>query len=423
MSSTRQGIADCCRRHSLLFLSKPPEMTDDPRPLILHVIHHLYIGGMENGLVNLVNRLPESRFRHVIACVEDYSDFRQRLSRDDVEVIALQRSRVGVWRMRRAIFGHCRRLRPAVVHTRNLSGLDALLPARLAGVAHCVHGEHGWDVSDLNGDHWKPALLRRLHSPLIGRYVTVSKDLERYLVDRVGIAPARITQIYNGADVERFAPAGKKPIGLLPEGFLDDGRVIVGTVGRFQSVKDHASLVRAFSELLRTRAELASRVRLAIVGGGPLLDETRALVKELGVEAYAWLPGAVDDIPSVLQTFDVFVLPSLAEGVSNTILEAMATGLPTIATAVGGNVEIVEDGKTGRLFEPRDVKSLATLIANYVADAQLRGAHSRAARHAAVERFGLDAMVDQYHTLYASLCYGDRQSTPEGITRASRSVS
>jgi sugar transferase (PEP-CTERM/EpsH1 system associated) len=309
------------------------------------------------------------------------------------------------------------------VHTRNLSGLDALFPARLAGVARCVHGEHGWDVSDLAGDHWKPALLRRLHSPLVDRYVTVSKDLERYLVNRVGISPPRITQIYNGVDTERFVLAKKKPSGLLPEGFLDDGRVVVGTVGRIQPVKDHATLVRAFAELLRTRPELASRVRLAIVGGGPLLDETRALVKELGVEPYAWLPGAVDDIPSVIQTFDVFVLPSLAEGVSNTILEAMATGLPTIATAVGGNVEIVEDGKTGRLFKPRDVKSLATLIAGYVADSQLRGTHSRAARLAAVERFGLDAMVDQYHALYAALCYGDRQSTPEGVTRASRSVS
>ena len=142
-------------------------MSEDPRPLILHVIHHLYMGGMENGLVNLLNRMPDSRFRHAIACVEDYSDFRRRLRRMDVDVIALHRSRVGVWEIRRAIFNHCRRLRPAVVHTRNLSGLDALLPARLAGVPRCIHGEHGWDVNDLHGDHWKPVLLRRLHSPLI----------------------------------------------------------------------------------------------------------------------------------------------------------------------------------------------------------------------------------------------------------------
>ena len=168
-------------------------MSEERRPLILHVIHHLYIGGMENGLVNLVNRLPESRFRHAIACVDDYSDFRSRISRGDVDVIALNRSKIGVWRMRRAAFELCGRLRPAVVHTRNLSGLDALLPVRLAGVRHCVHGEHGWDMSDLHGDHWKPALLRRVHRPLVDRYVTVSKHLARYLAERVGVPSERIT--------------------------------------------------------------------------------------------------------------------------------------------------------------------------------------------------------------------------------------
>jgi sugar transferase (PEP-CTERM/EpsH1 system associated) len=384
-------------------------MSEDARPLILHVIHHLYIGGMENGLVNLLNGLPESHFRHAIACVEDYSDFRTRLRRDDVDVIALNRSRVGVWQMRRAIFQHCRRLRPAVVHTRNLSGLDALLPARLAGVAQCVHGEHGWDVSDLGGDHWKPALLRRLHTPLVDRYVTVSKHLERYLVTRIGISPTRISQVYNGVDTERFAPAVTKPAGVLPEGFLGDGRIVVGTVGRLQSVKDQASLVRAFAAFLQTRPEWTSRASLAIVGGGPLLDDLRTLVKDLGIQQRVWLPGAVDDIPQTLQTFDIFVLPSLAEGISNTILEAMATGLPIVATAVGGNVEIVEDGKTGRLFAPRDVESLSGLIANYVGDPQLRDAHARAARRVAIERFGLDTMVDQYHAIYAPLCYGDRE--------------
>jgi sugar transferase (PEP-CTERM/EpsH1 system associated) len=385
----------------------------EQRPLILHVIHHLHMGGMENGLVNLVNRLPESRFRHAIACVDDYSDFHKRLRRRDVEVIALNRSRVGVGPMRRAIFNYCRRLRPALVHSRNLSGLDALLPARLAGVSRCIHGEHGWDVGDLEGRHWKPALLRRLHSPLIDRYVAVSKDIERYLTRRVGISPARITQIYNGVDTERFAPAATKPTSVVPGGLLDDGRFVIGTIGRIQAVKDQATLMRAFAKLLRTRPELALRLRLAIVGDGPLLADLRALVKELAIEGYVWLPGAVDDVPNVLQTFDVFVLPSLAEGISNTILEAMATGLPIIATAVGGNVELVDDGKSGRLFQPRDIATLVRLLANYVDDVQLRAAHARTARRAAVERFGLDDMVNRYCSLYDALCYSAHVDRPQ----------
>lgn len=386
-------------------------MSEERRPLILHVIHHLYIGGMENGLVNLVNRLPESRFRHAIACVDDYSDFRSRISRGDVEVIALNRSKIGVWRMRRAAFELCGRLRPAVVHTRNLSGLDALLPVRLAGVRHCVHGEHGWDMSDLHGDHWKPALLRRVHRPLIDRYVTVSKHLARYLAERIGVPSERITWIPNGVDTERFRPRAMNDARALPRGFADEDSIVVGTVGRIQAVKDQASLVRAFVEAGRRHPTLARRLRLAIVGDGPLLGELRALTKQCGIEALTWLPGAIQDVSSVLRAFDIFILPSLAEGISNTILEAMASGLPVLATAVGGNVEIVEDGRTGRLFAARDIPSLARLIAEYATDESLRAPHAHAARQAAIERFGIDRMVEQYGAIYESMCYDGTAAT------------
>ncbi|HEY3181004.1 MAG TPA: TIGR03088 family PEP-CTERM/XrtA system glycosyltransferase [Casimicrobiaceae bacterium] len=388
---------------------QPTPVMQDAPPLVLHVIHHLAMGGLENGLINLIDALPSSEFRHAVVCIEDYSDFRQRMKHQHVEVVALHRSRVGIWRVRRQIYQLCQRLRPAVLHTRNLSGLDALFPARLAGVAQCVHGEHGWDVGDLTGDHWKPALLRRLHSPLIDRYVTVSKDLERYLVNRVGVSAARISQIYNGVDTERFVPAAKKPTGVLPGGFADDGRIVIGTVGRIQSVKDQATLVRAFAELINTQPHLRERVRLAIVGDGPLLADLRALISALALESLAWLPGATADVPRILQTFDMFVLPSLAEGVSNTILEAMATGLPILASAVGGNVEIVEDGATGRLFQPGDVEALTRFMAAYLGNPQLRDTHGRASRRAAVERFGLDAMVAQYRAVYTALVDSHRE--------------
>ena len=156
------------------------------------------MGGMENNLVNLINRMPASSFRHAIACVEDFTDFRSRLVKPDVEVFALHRSRIGVQRLRLELFRLCRRLRPRIVHSRNRSGLDVLLPARLAGVRYRVHGEHGWDVGDLLGESRKLLLLRRLHAPLVSRYITVSKDLERYLTRRVGVAAGRVTQIYNG---------------------------------------------------------------------------------------------------------------------------------------------------------------------------------------------------------------------------------
>jgi sugar transferase (PEP-CTERM/EpsH1 system associated) len=372
-------------------------------PLVLHVIHHLVVGGMENGLVNLINRMPPQRLRHMIVCVEDHSDFSQRIQRPDVEVLAMHRSRIGIWSLRRRLLALCRRVAPTIVHTRGPSGLDALLPARLAGVRHTVHGEHGWDVADLHGKSWKPVLLRRLHAPLVSRYVTVSKDLQRYLVERVGIAERRITQIYNGVDTDQFHPGSGGREGLFPPGFANPEAIVVGTVGRIQPVKDQATLLRAFAELLRQQPEFAPRLRLVMVGDGPLMRDLRDLAATLRVAEKVWMPGAVSNVAELMRGMDLFVLPSLNEGISNTILEAMASGLPVIATAVGGNVELIDEGRTGRLFAPQDVPALTRLLADYVVDAQLRRQHAQAARETAVERFGLAAMVSSYLALYERL--------------------
>jgi sugar transferase (PEP-CTERM/EpsH1 system associated) len=265
-------------------------MTPPEPPLVLHVIHHLTTGGLENGLVNLINTMPRTAFRHAIACIEDYSSFRDRLADPSVEVVALHRSRIGVWRMRRELFRLVRRLKPAIVHTRNLSGLDAQLPARAAGVRRIVHGEHGWDVDDIHGTGRRHALLRRLHAPLVDRYITVSKDLERHLVQRIGIAPARITQIYK-ASTPRFARSDPRTRASLPAGFAPEGTFVVGSVGRVQPVKDHATLLRAFAALSADAPALAAQARLVIVGDGPSLAALRALAATLSIEAATWFAG------------------------------------------------------------------------------------------------------------------------------------
>ncbi|HRD86742.1 MAG: TIGR03088 family PEP-CTERM/XrtA system glycosyltransferase [Candidatus Accumulibacter sp.] len=385
-------------------------MKPETRPLILHVIHHLATGGLENGLVNLINHLPENRFRHAVACVEDFSDFRCRLTRSDTPVFALNRSRTGVWRLRRELFRLCRQLQPTIVHSRNQSGLDALLPAKLAGVPCCIHGEHGWDVDDLAGRRVKPVLLRRLHAPLVDRYITVSAELRNYLVERVGISSRRVTQIINGVDTVRYAPATHaERWQSLPAGFAVPGSVLIGTVGRLQAVKDQATLLRAFARVSRDGDAAASRARLVIVGDGPLRESLRRLAAELGVSSLTWFPGAVSNVSELLQAFDLFVLPSLAEGISNTLLEAMATGLPLLATQTGGNVELVANELSGHLFQPRDVAGLSDLLRLYLADPRLRQQHGSAAREIAVARFSLATMLANYQSVYEEFCDRHRQ--------------
>jgi sugar transferase (PEP-CTERM/EpsH1 system associated) len=273
----------------------------------------------------------------------------------------------------------------------------------LAGVPRRVHSEHGFDVDNLKGENWKPALLRRLHSPLVNRYVTVSKDLKRILIEHIGIGAGRITQIYNGVDTERFTPQATGKLADLPPAFQSDGLFVIGTVGRLQQVKDQASLLRAFAALLQMHPEWRSRLRLLIVGDGPLMSELRQLAVSLRIDDLSWFPGALNEVPAALGMMDVFSLPSLNEGISNTLLEAMASGLPAIVTEVGGNVELVEDGVCGRFFSPGDVTQLSAILNDYVADPALRQSHSQAARQIAEQRYSLSAMVEAYAAIYETL--------------------
>ena len=384
-------------------MSESKMKTESP-PLVLHVIHHLVIGGMENGLINLINHMPASKYRHAIICVEDYSDFRHRITRPGVEVIALHRSQIGVWKLRQQIYHLCRKLQPTIVHSRNQSGLDALLPARLAGVAHCFHGEHGWDVDDIEGTNWKPMILRRLHSPLVKRYITVSEHLKQSLINHVGISADRISQIYNGVDTDRFQPAIQKPLHLLPTHFQDNNLILIGSVGRIQAIKDQATLLHAFAMLIVKQPNLARRVRLMIVGSGPLLADLRALATSLKITELTWFPGASNKVPEILQTLDIFVLPSLMEGISNTILEAMATGIPVLATRVGGNIELVKEGVCGHLYPPGDSSTLSKLLLEYTLNASHRKEQGQAARQLAIEQFSLTSMVACYKANYDQVC-------------------
>jgi len=373
----------------------------DPRPLILHVLHHLVIGGMENGMVNLINQLPHDRYRHVVACIEDYSEFRDRIQRPDVDVIALRRSQIGAWGVRRKIFELCRQRRPQVVHSRGVSGLDALWAARLAGVGHAIHSEHGYDVDNLHGEAWKPALLRRLHRPVIDRFVTVSQDLQRFLEQRVGVPSRRITQIYNGVDTVRFQPVpAREPMPGVPEGFITPDAEVIGTVGRLQAVKNQISLVEAAALLIQRQPELRSRLRLVFVGDGPLRAAMTEGIAALGMQDVVWMAGSSTRVVEFLHGFDVFALPSLNEGISNTVLEAMACGLPVLATAVGGNVEIVADGVVGQLVPPRDVEALAAAMLPLVQQPERRRALGEAARTQALERFSMDRMLSAYAGVY-----------------------
>ena len=378
-------------------------MKPDTRPLVAHVLHRFDTGGLENGVVNLINRMPAECFRHAVIALTEITEFSRRIERKDVQLIALNKPPgQGLWmfpRMRSLL----RDLQPAIVHTRNLGALEMAAPAAWAGVPVRIHGEHGWDINDPDGRSRKFRLTRRLYRPAVHHYIALSRHLERYLVDHIGVAPQRVAQLYNGVDAERFQPRGaeRRPIAGSP--FASPELWLVGTVGRLSPIKDQVMLARAFVRALALAPEARQRLRLVIVGDGPLRAEVEQVLVDAGVGDLAWFAGDRKDVPEVMRGLDAFALPSIAEGISNTILEAMATALPVVATEVGGNTELLADGVTGRLVPARDADTMARVLVEDFREPGVARERGRRARLEVERRFTLDGMVTAYTDLYDRL--------------------
>jgi sugar transferase (PEP-CTERM/EpsH1 system associated) len=366
---------------------------------IVHVIYRLDFGGMENGLVNLVNRLPEDRYRHTIITLTIATEFRRRIEREDVEIIECDKPPGNHLPTYRRVFGELRRLKPDIVHTRNLGALDMSWVAKLAGRAQRIHGEHGWSPDDPLGQSRKYRRLRRLCDPAIWHYVAVSSDIKRWLTTVIGIAESKVGVLHNGVDWSRF-DANRRGA----DGSDVAAQVVFGTLGRHEPIKGLGVLLEAVRDLLERRPDLRARTRLVMAGDGPERERHMKLRAELGLDDIVEIPGAVDDVPALLKRFTFFVQPSLNEGISNTILEAMASGLPVIATDTGGNPELVRDDYEGKLVPPNDPDALASAIEAYIDDPGQREQHGTGARERAKTSFSIDAMVQGYDRLYRRAC-------------------
>jgi sugar transferase (PEP-CTERM/EpsH1 system associated) len=372
-------------------------------PLVAHIIYRLGVGGLENGLVNLINKTPPSRYRHIIICLKDADGFANRIQ-PPISIYCLNRQEGQDYGMFLRLYKLLRELRPDIVHTRNLATVECQLPAWMAGVPCRVHGEHGWDVFDPNGENRKYQWLRRVFQILVHRYIPLSRHLERYLLDQVHIPAKKIRRICNGVDTRIFYPQPKAKKQVLDCPFSSDENLLwIGAVGRMHGVKDQTTLAKAFLKLLKRRPQTREQARLLLIGEGPLRAEAQRLLQAGDALDLAWMPGERNDIAEIMGALDLFVLPSLAEGISNTILEAMASGLPVVAARVGGNPDLVLDGETGRLIEPGNPEAMAEALAEYLEHPSLLAKHGAAGLRRVQECFSLDKMVEGYLGVYDEL--------------------
>jgi len=368
---------------------------------IVHVFNIVRRAGTEMGVLKVAQGLSEEGFDHRL-CTLWGND------QDFLELHGLK-GRVSVvgsydWERRVASRHHLHKMikilrqhRPHIVHTRNWSTVEAILAARLTGVPVVIHSEHGHNENTTLAMPLRRRVMRRCFYAMSDAVFTVSRELRDFHAQAAWMSPEHIQVIYNGVDSDRFAPRPVLRQATRAKHGLPAGAFIVGYVGRIETGKDIPTLFNAAKELLRRGRDL----HVVAVGEGALLKRLLSEVTQSSeLRGHVTFTGVTDNVPQLFNAFDAYVLPSLGEGLSNTLLEAMASGLPVVVTRVGGNPEVVEEGHSGLLFAPGDAAELSEHLDRLIQDGELRERLGRVARERVVTQFSLKMMIESYRHLY-----------------------
>jgi len=359
---------------------------------VLHLTTDLELGGRERVIVDLSNKLVEMGFIPSICCLHHSGAWAHRL-RSEVEVIELHKKKGLDFSVVKPLRDYLVQGKFDIMHTHNPGTLlYGLLAARWARTRTIINTEHGFA--------YNLSLKARVKDKILYRNVdcitAVSENLRENLINLFGLQENKVHTLRNGIFAPRIREArsvSKRKIGM------PDDRFNIGIVARLVPVKNHSLLLEAFS-IVR---EKDRRVLLWIVGSGELRNAIMRRVHELGIQDDVVLMGSRTDIPVILNALDLFVLSSLSEGLSVTLLEAMSVGVPIVATNVGGNGEVIENGKSGLLVESNYPEALAGAILTVIANKALARKMRLLARKRFLENFSINTLAKNITVLYSSL--------------------
>jgi sugar transferase (PEP-CTERM/EpsH1 system associated) len=367
---------------------------------LLHVINSLGLGGAERGVLKVMEGMDVKLFEQRLCTIRGSDPKLAESPALHGKLFMAGEENSGfqflLFRLMRII----REYKPHIVHSRNWGAIEAAPAARLAGVPVVIHSEHGYELEMLSGLPIRRRLLRRAVYSMCDAVFTVSDDLKNYHSQQVWMSPKHIRVIPNGVNTCVFLPDEDVRRRVRGRFCFSPETIVLGSVGRMVPIKDHETLLQATERLIEHKID----VRVLLVGGGSELERHRNYARaSSSLKDRVTFVGSSQDVSELYQAMDIFVLPSISEGMSNTLLEAMASGLPCVATDVGGNPEVVVNGRWGFLFAPGDVAGLAQRLEELIAGGDLRTEFAVAARQQAVNHFSLYRMLDDYTNLYSEL--------------------
>lgn len=367
---------------------------------VLHVIDRLDMGGTEYVILKVMAGLGGGEFEHRVCAARGFNESLPHLQKMRDQIVVAGRNESKFQLLLFSLAAIMREFRPHIVHSRNWGAIEAIPAARLAGVPVAIHSEHGYIPDMLAGLPARQRVLRRGAYGMADAVFCVTEQLRDYHARQAWIAPERIRVLHNGVDTFRYSPQPQLRSAARERLQISRRCFVLGIVSRLVAIKDHATLFRAAERLAAHKID----VRVVVAGTGPERERLDAMIAaSAALAGRVTFTGASENVPEILNALDVFVLPSLMEGMSNTILEAMSCGLPVAATRVGGNIELVEESSTGVLFTPGDVVQLAAQLELLAGDEEMRRNYGAAGRRRVLEDFSLDKMLAGYRGLYREL--------------------
>jgi len=361
---------------------------------VLHVVWSFGIGGMENGIVNVMNASPAS-FSFSVIALSTLGESVKRVHRDDIFFTALNKNAGNdlsiIWKLKKII----QERKPDIVYTHGWGTFfEGVMAARLAGTKTIIHGEHE-DLETRIFTRRRRIAAYQLFDFFVHKYTAVSPVVRDNLHGTANIESSKIHTIINGVDTRKFKPNPenrKKVRGAL--GIKEDTFVIVA-VGRLVEVKNYAMLIEAAGKVKNR-----DNIKILLVGDGPLRSELESKITTSDLRSSVEILGQRDDIPQLLAASDLFVSTSTSEGMSNTIMEAMATGLPVIATDVGGTSVLIQHKKNGVLVASNDAAALAEELSNIMKNSDYAKLLGRTSRLECEKNMSLQKMADNYAALF-----------------------
>jgi len=361
---------------------------------VLHIVLSMETGGLENGIVNLINNSDQDKFIVDVLCLREKGKLANRIENTNSQVIFDGNHNPSLLTAIKKIMVACNSGDYDIVHTHGFTTmLSTYIASFFVNRPIIINGEHG----TLYYSSFKKRILQKWLFRAMDINLTVSSELKTKILHEFRLSFDNFKPIINGVDSTTFNPKNNSTV--RHDLNIPDQDIVIGSVGRLVNVKNYPSLIKAFHHVLENN----KNTHLVLAGDGPERKILEKLVTALDINKNVHFLGNRNDIPSVMNCMDLFVLPSFSEGLSNTLLEAMSSGVPVIASDVGGNSEIIKTNISGFLYPSNDVNALSeTLLSLCNSPIEIKRISASARKHI-VNNFTLQSMVENYEIVYEQL--------------------